>query len=106
MDLNSLIYSEQASNVQLVVTAKDLREFADNLIEFAKQEIKQREEDPYYTQDQLCKMLHRSVPTLLSYRKKGILPPPIVIGGRVLYNKADVNEAINNNKNLKLKFKL
>ena len=37
MDLNALVYSDNAANVQLVISAKDLRDFADNLIEFASQ---------------------------------------------------------------------
>ncbi len=103
MDLNSLIYSENAANIQVVVSAKDLRDFADNLIAFATQQIKNREEDPYYTREQLMAMFHVSAPTLISYRKKGIIPEPIVLDGRVLYKKAEVNEAIENNVRLKLK---
>lgn len=105
MDLNSLIYSEQAGNVQLVVTAKDLREFADNLIAFATKQIKEREEDPYYTQKQVQKMLHVSAPTIINYRNKGLLPKPVIIGGKVYYSKAEVNEAISSNK-IKIKMKL
>ena len=101
MDLNSLIYSENAANIQVVVNAKDLREFADNLIEFAKQEIKQREEDPYYTREQLMTMLHVTAPTLISYRKKGLIPEPIMLDGRVLYKKDEVVVALE--KSLKLK---
>lgn len=98
MDLNSLIYSENAGNIQLVVNAKDLRDFADNLIAFAKQEIKQRDENPYYTREELETMLHVSAPTLVNYRKKGLIPEPVIIDGKALYNKAEVNKAIANNK--------
>lgn len=104
MDLNSLIYSENAANIQVVVNAKDLRDFADNLIAFAKQEIKQRDENPYYTREELETMLHVSAPTLVNYRKKGLIPQPVIIDGKALYSKAEVNEAIANNK-LKIKIK-
>ena len=32
MDLNSIIYSEEAPKIQLVVNAKDLRDFAESMI--------------------------------------------------------------------------
>lgn len=102
MDLNSLIYSDNAASLQLVVNAKDLRDFADSLIAFATQQIKERDEPSYYTRDELLKMLHISDPTLMSYRRKGLIPEPVTIEGRVLYNKADVRKAIEDGK-LKVK---
>lgn len=103
MNLNSIVYSEEAPNTLLVVNAKDLREFADNLVAFATKQIKEREENPYYTREELEAMLHVSSPTLVSYRKKGIIPEPIILDGKVLYNKSEVNEAIEKNTKLKLK---
>ena len=102
MDLNSLIYSDNAANIQVVVNAKDLRDFADSLIAFATKTIKERDEPSYYTRDELLELLHVSDPTLMSYRKKGLIPEPVTIEGRVLYNKADVRKAIESGK-LKLK---
>ena len=104
MDLNSLIYSDNAANIQVVVNAKDLRDFADSLIAFAKQELKQRDENPYYTREELETMLHVSAPTLVNYRKKGLIPQPVIIDGKALFSKAEVNEAIANNK-IKLKIR-
>jgi len=95
MDLNSLIYSENAANVQLVISANDLRDFADNLIEFATRKIKERDEPTYYSRDELLEVLHVTDPTLNEYRRKGLIPEPIKIaGGKVLYDKAKVLEAI------------
>lgn len=103
MDLNSILHSENAANIQLVISAKDLRDCFESWQKFATQQIKDREEDPYYTREQLMVMLHVSAPTLISYRKKGLIPEPIVLDGRVLYKKAEVNEAIEKNVRLKLK---
>ena len=95
MDLNALMYSENAANVQLVISAKDLREFADNLIEFATKKIKERDEPSYYSREELLEVLHVTDPTLNDYRKRGLIPEPIKIaGGKVLYDKAKVQEAI------------
>lgn len=95
MDLNALVYSDHAANVQLVITAKDLRDFADNLIKFASQKIKEQNEPSYYTREELLEKLHISDPTLNDYRKRGLIPEPIKIaGGKVLYDKAKVLAAI------------
>jgi hypothetical protein len=32
------------------------------------------------------------------YRKKGLIPDPVTIGGRVLYDKAKVREALSKNR--------
>ena len=95
MDLNALVYNDNSSNVQLVISAKDLRDFADNLIAFATRKIKERDEPTYYTREELLEVLHVTDPTLNEYRRKGLIPEPIkMAGGKVLYDKANVREAI------------
>lgn len=98
MDLNSIIRSDNAANIQLVVNAKDLRDLLDTAMAFAKQEIIERDEPSYYTREEMKEILHVSDPTLLSYVKKGLIPESRIIGGRVLYNKAEVREYIERNK--------
>ena len=98
MDLNALIYSENAATIQVVVNAKDLRDFADSLMEFATKKIKERDEPTYYSREELLEVLHVTDPTLNEYRKKGLIPEPIKISGKVLYDKAKVHEALRNGK--------
>ncbi len=100
MDLRNILYSEDVEKIQLVVNAKDLRDLLDGAIAWGMQTIKERDEPTYYTREELQQLLHVSAPTLLSYRKKGLIPQPITIEGRVLYNKAEVREAL-----IKKKFK-
>lgn len=100
MDLNSIVYGINAENVQLVVNAKDLRDFADNLVKFAKQTIIERDQPEYYSRYELASMLHVSQPTLLEWNKKGLLPKPIKISGRVLYDKAKVRKALRVNREI------
>lgn len=102
MDLNALIYSDNASNIQVVVSAKDLRDFADSLMAFATQKIKERDEPTYYTREELEELLHCSTPTLLSYRRQGLIPEPVTMGGKTLYDKAKVREAMTSGR-LKVK---
>ena len=96
--MNALIYSENAANIQVVVSAKDLRDFADRLMAFATQKIKERDEPDYYTREELLEKLHVSDPTLRNYREKGLIPAPVTIGGRVLYDKAAINRALEERK--------
>lgn len=105
MDLHSIIYSDEAPKIQLVVNAKDLRDFAESMIAWGMKTIKERDEPTYYTREEMLKLLHITDPTLWEYRKKGLLPEPIKIDGKVLYNKAEVREALNKNKFGKLRFK-
>lgn len=94
MDINAIIRSENAANIQLVVSAKDLRDLLDGAIAWGMKTIKERDEPTYYTREELEQLLHVSNPTIISYRKKGWLPEPVTIGGRVLYDKAKVREAM------------
>lgn len=106
MDLNALIYSENAANIQVVVNAKDLRDFADSLIAFATKKIKEQDEPTYYTREELLELLHVTDPTLNKYREDGKIPEPVKIaGGKVLYDKAKVHEALTSGK-LRVKNKL
>ena len=98
MDLHSIIYSDEAPKIQLVVNAKDLRDFAESMIAWGMKTIKERDEPTYYTREEMLELLHVSDPTLRLYRKKGLIPDPVTIGGRVLYDKAKVREALSKNR--------
>ena len=50
------------------------------------------------TRDELLEKLHVSDPTLRSYREKGLIPEPVTIGGRVLYDKAAILKALEERK--------
>ena len=95
MDLNALMHSDNAANIQVVISAKDLRECFESWMNFAMQKIKERDEPDYYTREEL---LDVSDPTLRNYREKGLIPAPVTIGGRVLYEKAAINRALEERK--------
>lgn len=103
MQLTELIQSKEAGNTLLVVTAKELGKFADDLIAFATQKIKEREEPDFYTREELAAKLHISLVTLGRWRDLGYLPEPVTIGGRVQYDKAEVRDMINKNRKLTIK---
>ena len=55
------------------------------------------------TGKELEQLLHVSAPTIMSYRRKGLLPEPVIIDGRVLYDKAKVREALHSSPRLLMK---
>ena len=98
MDLNSLMHSPDAANTLLIVSAKDLKDCFESWMKFARETWKEQDEPSYYTREELLEKLHVSDPTLNNYRKKGLIPEPVTIEGRVLYDKAKVREAIEGGK--------
>ena len=107
MDLNNILYSPNAANIQVVVNADELRKCFENFTEWGMQRIKERDEPTYYTREELQELFHVTAPTIMNWRKKGILPEPAIVAGRVLYDKAKVRDAVlNGNAKLKLKYNL
>lgn len=105
MDLNALMHSDNAANIQVVISAKDLRECFESWLEFATKKIKERDEPTYYTREEMLELLHVTDPTLNRYREEGKIPDPVrLAGGKVLYDKAKVHEAIASGK-IRMKIK-
>lgn len=86
------IYANGA-NALLVVTADDLRDFANQLITSTKRIIEAQYKDVYYSVEDLCALLHVSETTIYNYQRKGKLKP-IKMEGRTLYARADVEKAM------------
>lgn len=86
------IYANGA-NALLVVTADDLRDFANQLIASTKRIVEAQYKDVYYSVENLCALLHVSETTIYNYQRKGKLKP-IKMEGRTLYARADVEKAM------------
>lgn len=86
------IYANGA-NALLVVTADDLRDFANQLITSTKRIVEAQYKDVYYSVEDLCALLHVSETTIYNYQRKGKLKP-IKMEGRTLYARADVEKAM------------
>lgn len=98
MDLHNILYSPNAANIQVVINAEELRKCFEKMELNIMQRIREHDEPQFYTREQLADMLHVSVPTIYNYRKKGLLPEPVTIEGRVLYDKAQVRQCIESGK--------
>lgn len=92
MNIASLIESE--SNVQIVVTLSDLKEFALTIVSeaMAAKEAEKKEEK-YLTPDDVADMVGVSKNTLWRWVKKKYLIP-IKFGRKSFYKQSDINKIL------------
>jgi hypothetical protein len=89
MNLNELLKSE--SNIQVVVSIADLKEFALAIVdEVSASDSRKKEDDQLISRKDAKKMLNVDYSTLWTWAKSGYLVP-IKVGGKVFYKKSDVN---------------
>lgn len=93
---------KQGANIQVVLSAQDLRAFGLNLLsEYAAQEARKKEmedaKEVYLTINQVCEMLHIDRSTLWRWQKEGYLSP-INMMGRNRYSKAAITKIMEERK--------
>ena len=87
--------------IQIFTTKEDLKELLESIYKVSissthKQSIDNSLEEPI-TGEELCKFLKITIPTLISWRKKGKIPF-LKIGRRLLYQKSQVVNALSSTK--------
>ena len=96
MNIQELV--EKCTNVSITVEAKDLKHFADYLIEQTKKELEETvisdKAETYPTPKQVSEILNVDLTTLWRYGKKGYLVP-IEVGGKRRYRMSDVKAILN-----------
>lgn len=99
MNIQELV--EKCTNVSITVEAKDLKHFADYLIEQTKKELEETvisdKAETYPTPKQVSEILNVDLTTLWRYGKKGYLVP-IEVGGKRRYRMSDVKAILNGGK--------
>ncbi len=98
--INDLI--DKGANIQVVLSAQDLRAFGLNLLsEYAAQEARKKEmedaKEVYLTINQVCEMLHIDRSTLWRWQNEGYLSP-INMMGRNRYSKAAITKIMEERK--------
>ena len=94
MNITNII--EQESNVQLVISAADLKEL---VLEWASEKesmIQAMKADVHLLPTEVCKLLGVSKPTLWRWKKLGYLVP-FNVGRRTYYKKSDVDRILQQN---------
>jgi len=92
--------AEQNPNIQLVITASDLRELFNDWqaesraqLEAVKASCRQPSDEMLMTANEVCKEMRVSASTLWKLEKKKKLVP-FRIGRRVFYRRADVDDVM------------
>lgn len=95
MSITEIINS--GANVTLQVTAAQLGEFAEDLIERTKKrlatEVAEKRSEVYFTRTQTADILNINPSTLWNWERKGYLMP-VRFGGLVRYRKSDIDEVL------------
>lgn len=99
MNIQELV--EKCVNVSITVEVKDLKHFADYLIEQTKKELEETvisdKAETYPTPSQVSEMLNVDTTTLWRWKKKGYLVP-IEVGGKRRYRMSEVKAILNGGK--------
>ena len=93
MNINEIINTNP--NIQLVVTAADLKEFALELL--AEREKASTQSDKYLTIAETVEKYGISKPTLWRWSRIGYLPK-IKLGGKSFYRESDIIKLLNENR--------
>ena len=87
--------------VTFTVTAEELADFADNLVDKARRslekEIAENNSDVFYSKEQVCRILSINPSTLWNWDKRDYLKP-IKVGGMNRYRKSDIDRILGNRK--------
>ena len=98
LDINRLLQKEDPGSTLFMVSAGDLKEWAQALIKDTMELVESKYEPKYYTREELSNILHVSVQTIDNYCKKNILSPIKMAStgkkAKVLFDQNEVRKAI------------
>ena len=102
IDIYRLLQKEDTGSTLFMVSAGDLKEWAQALIKDTMELVESKYEPKYYTREELSNILHVSVQTIDNYCKKNILSPIKMAGtgkkAKVLFEQNEVRNAISKQK--------
>ena len=100
IDIYRLLQKEDTGSTLFMVSAGDLKEWAESLIKDTIALVESKYEPKYYTREELSNILHVSVQTIDNYCKKNILSPIKMAStgkkAKVLFDQNEVRKAISN----------
>ena len=88
---------QQAPQINLTVTASDLRDFASELISQTKEQLEQTISDSkaetYLSSEKVLQMMEISKTTLWRWKQRGYLVP-VRVGGNERYRMSDIKKIL------------
>lgn len=103
INIDRLLQKEDRGSTLFMVSADDLKEFAEVLIEKTIKYVESKYEPKFYTKEELAELFRVSEQTINNYYKKGYLKPIKNFStssqnrGRVLFDQRDVISFMRNN---------
>ena len=98
LDIYRQLQKEDRGSTLFMVSADDLKEWAESLIKDTIALVESKYEPKYYTREELSNILHVSVQTIDNYCKKNILSPIKMAStgkkAKVLFDQNEVRKAI------------
>ena len=102
IDIYRLLQKQDTGSTLFMVSAGDLKEWADSLIKETIKLVESKYEPKYYTREELSNILHVSIQTIDNYCKKNILSPIKMAStgkkAKVLFDQNEVRNAISKQK--------
>ena len=102
IDIYRLLQKEDTGSTLFMVSAGDLKEWAQALIKDTMELVESKYEPKFYTREELSNILHVSVQTIDNYCKKNILSPIKMAStgkkAKVLFEQNEVRNAISKQK--------
>lgn len=93
--------NEADNNTLIVMSAKDLKDAIEYLVEKKiSAKVEEPKKDQPLTREQVVNLLGVSLPTLWRWARDKTLVP-VHLGGRVFYNKADIDVILNKKEDKK-----
>lgn len=96
-NLHSLLHSGMAANTIVMVSAQDLRECIDRLVQETKRTVEEQYQPVYLTREEVLEMLHISNGTLYNFIKDGRIKP-VMVGDQKRYIRSEIDEAVRSGK--------
>ncbi len=93
-NLQQLLNSGMASNTIVMVSAADLKAFADRIVADTRRIVEEQYQPRYFDIDDLMKLFKTSRSTIYNWMKKGTLPAPCQLEGKILFGQAEIREAV------------
>lgn len=92
MEILELI--KQRANVTISITAGELADFADDLVDKTRRKLEksiaENQSEVFYSKEQVCRILSINPSTLWNWDKRDYLKP-IRVGGMNRYRKSDID---------------
>lgn len=92
-NLQQILNSPSAASTLLMISAADLKDFTERVVEQTRLAVEEKYQPIYMTREEVMELLHISNGTFYNYLRSGKLAP-LMVGEKKLFLRSDIDEAI------------